>query len=297
MNSFAEENVQDVINLILEDYEDEKAINKTDLFNQTDKDEIISIVKKLMRILFPGYYNDKVYKKISLKNKMPSAIEDVMYHLKNQILLILKNYKKTSDSAEDTLENLSQQLTLDFMKKIPGIRKVLETDLQAAFDGDPAAASKDEIILAYPGFYAIAIYRLAHELHLLGVPLIPRIMTEYAHSVTGIDIHPGANIGNYFFMDHGTGIVVGETTVIGQHVKLYQGVTLGGLSTKGGQKLKGVQRHPTLKDNVTIYSGASILGGETVIEENVVVGGNTFITSSVEKGKRVTSKKPELQIK
>lgn len=145
--------------------------------------------------------------------------------------------------------------------------------------------------------YAISVYRIAHELFLLDVPMIPRIMTEYAHSVTGIDIHPGAEIGRFFFTDHGTGVVIGETTVIGEHVKIYQGVTLGGLSTKGGQKLKGFKRHPTLMDNVTVYSNSSILGDETVIEENVVVGGNAFVTESVARDSRVTVKAQELQVK
>ena len=149
--------------------------------------------------------------------------------------------------------------------------------------------------MSYPGLFATTVYRLAHELFLLGVAMIPRIMTEHAHSITGIDIHPGATIGKYFFMDHGTGIVIGETTVIGEHVKIYQGVTLGALSTKGGQKLKNVRRHPTIGDNVTIYSGASILGGETYIGDNVTVGGNAFITSSVDKDTKVSVKKPELK--
>ena len=169
----------------------------------------------------------------------------------------------------------------------------METDLEAAFDGDPAAASKDEIILCYPGMLAITVYRMAHELFLLSVPLIPRTMTEYAHSVAGIDIHPGAVIGKYFFIDHGTGIVVGETTIIGEHVKVYQGVTIGALSTSGGQKLKDKKRHPTIEDYVTIYSNASILGGETVIGRDSVIGGNAFITRSVEAGSRVSIRNKE----
>ena len=169
--------------------------------------------------------------------------------------------------------------------------------MQAAYDGDPAAYSKDEVILAYPGIQAIAINRIAHELFLLEVPLIPRIMTEYAHSITGIDIHPGATIGKYFFIDHGTGIVVGETTVIGEHVKIYQGVTLGALSTKGGQKLRNKRRHPTIEDNVTIYAGASILGGDTVVGADSVVGSNVFITKSIQPGTRISVKNQELQIK
>jgi serine O-acetyltransferase len=165
------------------------------------------------------------------------------------------------------------------------------------YNGDPAAYSKAEIIISYPGVYAGMVYRIAHELYLLSVPLIPRIMSEHAHSVTGIDIHPGATIGKYFFMDHGTGIVIGETAVIGNHVKLYQGVTLGALSTKGGQDIKGVKRHPTINDNVTVYSGASILGGSTVIGEGVTIGGNAFVVKSVPENTRVSVKNPELQYK
>lgn len=177
------------------------------------------------------------------------------------------------------------------------IREYTETDVQAAFDGDPAAFNRNEIILSYPGLYTITINRIAHELFKLSVPLIPRIMTEHAHSQTGIDIHPGATIGKYFFMDHGTGIVVGETTIIGDNVKVYQGVTIGALSTRGGQKLKGVKRHPTIEDNVTIYSGASVLGGETVIGRNSVIGSNAFITSSIAPETRVSIKNQELNYK
>ena len=171
---------------------------------------------------------------------------------------------------------------------------MLLMDVQAGFDGDPAAKSKEDIIFSYPGLFAIYVYRIAHELYVQNVPFIPRIMTEYAHGKTGIDINSGATIGRYFFIDHGTGIVIGETTIIGCHVKLYQGVTLGALSTKGGQKLRDVRRHPTIGDNVTIYSGASILGGETVIEEGVVIGGNSFITQSIKKGTKVSVRNQEL---
>ena len=180
------------------------------------------------------------------------------------------------------------------MKKLPEVQLMLLKDVQAGFDGDPAAKTKDEIIFCYPGLYAITVFRIAHELFVLNIPMIPRIMTEHAHSITGIDIHPGATIGKYFFIDHGTGIVIGETTIIGEYVKVYQGVTIGALSTSGGQSLKGKKRHPTIGNNVTIYSGASILGGDTVIGDNVVVGGNTFITKSIEKGTKVTNKEQEL---
>ena len=189
----------------------------------------------------------------------------------------------------------SYRICKEFFYKVPGIRRTIETDLLAAYDGDPAAGCFEEIILAYPGLVAITVYRLAHELYLLRVPVIPRLMTEYAHSKTGVDIHPGATIGDYFFIDHATGIVVGETSVIGSHVKIYQGVTIGALSTRGGQKLSGKKRHPTIGDNVTIYAGASILGGETVIGNNSIIGGNTFITSSVPEGTRVSIKNPEME--
>lgn len=181
------------------------------------------------------------------------------------------------------------------MRKIPKIRATLETDIDAAYEGDPAADSKDEIIFSYLGLYAISVYRIAHELVLLGVLMIPRIMTKHVYGITGIDIYPGSEIGKYFFIDHGTGIAIGETTQIGEHVKIYQRVTLGGLSTKGGQKLKGVKLHPIIGNNVTIYSGASIFGGETLIGDAVVVGGNIVIVNSVEKGTRVSVKKQELK--
>ena len=190
-----------------------------------------------------------------------------------------------------------KSIKYSFFEKVPKIRDYLESDLQAAYEGDPAAYYKDEIILSYPGMFAVTVNRIAHELYLLSVPLIPRIMTEYAHSITGIDIHPGASIGKYFFIDHGTGIVIGESTKIGEHVKIYQGVTLGALSTRGGQRLKSLKRHPTIEDNVTIYSGASILGGDTVIGKNTVIGSNAFITKSIAEGTRVSIRNQELQFK
>ncbi|MBQ4304532.1 MAG: serine acetyltransferase, partial [Lachnospiraceae bacterium] len=179
---------------------------------------------------------------------------------------------------------------------IPKVRDYVNTDIRATFDGDPAAFNLDEIVLCYPGLLASTINRLAHELFLLQVPMIPRMMTEYAHSRTGIDIHPGATIGRYFCMDHGTGIVVGETSIIGDHVKIYQGVTIGALSTRGGQRLRGNKRHPTIEDDVTIYAGASVLGGETVIGRGSVVGANVFITKSIRPGTRVGIRTQELVV-
>lgn len=289
-----EERIENAVQKILADYTDYKAINKTDIYNQPDKEAIIDVVNKLIKIIYPGYYDDRTYKLYSLKNNMSAVIEDAIFNLKKQVIIVLKYRDGLKTMTEQELDEKSLNVALSLMEKIPEIRATLDTDIQATYDGDPAAGSKDEIIFSYPGLLAISVYRIAHELWLLNVPMIPRIMTEYAHSKTGIDIHPGATIGKYFCIDHGTGIVIGETTVIGEHVKMYQGVTLGGLSTKGGQDLKGTKRHPTIKDNVTIYSGASILGGKTVIGENVVIGGNTFITESVESGTTVFANQQDI---
>ena len=222
-------------------------------------------------------------------------LEDVIFKLIKQISIVLRYDKELENADELTLAGIAEGKTFEFLEKLPKIRKYIETDVQAAYDGDPAAYNKDEIIYSYPGLFAILVNRIAHELWLLNIPIIPRIMTEYAHSETGIDIHPGATIGKYFFIDHGTGIVIGETTVIGDNVKIYQGVTLGALSTRGGQALKSKKRHPTIEDNVTIYSGASILGGDTVIGKNVVIGGNAFITRSVPEGAKVSVKNQGLR--
>ena len=214
-----------------------------------------------------------------------------MFQLTRQVSLVFQRQGEKPDQAEQH----AQQVCFAFLNGIPDIRAMVQTDLQAAYDGDPAATGMDEVIFSYPGLYAISVYRLAHELFRLGVPMIPRMMTEYAHSLTGIDIHPGATIGKYFFIDHGTGIVIGETTTIGDNVKVYQGVTLGALSTRGGQQLRGKKRHPTIEDNVTIYAGASILGGNTVIGAGSVIGSNAFITSSIAPGTTVSIKTQELQ--
>ena len=222
-------------------------------------------------------------------------LEDVIFKLIRQISIVLRYDEKYVSLDENEIRTAAEQITFEYLSKIPKIRALIETDVQAAYDGDPAAYNKDEIIYSYPGLYAILVNRLAHELFLLGVPLIPRVMTEHAHSKTGIDIHPGATIGKYFFIDHGTGIVIGETTEIGDYVKVYQGVTLGALSTRGGQSLRNKKRHPTIEDNVTIYSGASILGGETVVGKNAVIGGNAFITRSVPAGAKVSIKNQELR--
>lgn len=215
--------------------------------------------------------------------------------LSKQISIVRKYLPEYAEKDEKELLLDGEKLALSFLEKLTDIRDLIQGDLQAAYDGDPAAFNKPEIIFSYPGLFAIMINRIAHELYLLGVPLIPRIMTEYAHTQTGIDIHPGAVLGKHFFIDHGTGIVIGETAVIGDNVKIYQGVTIGALSTRGGQKLHGKKRHPTIEDNVTIYAGASILGGETVIGHDSVIGGNAFITTSIPSNTRVSIKNQELE--
>ncbi|MBP3853592.1 MAG: serine acetyltransferase [Erysipelotrichaceae bacterium] len=280
--------VEEIVELILNDYNQKRAIDKMAMFHQPDQDVIIDIINKLLRIFFPGYYRDKVYKIFTARHTLSTLIEDVMYNLHKQVMVALRNDKKYEEAEESVVRKEAKEITTEFFKKIPKMRDYIDSNLEATFDGDPAASGKDEIVLSYPGLLASTVHRIAHELFQLNVPLIPRMMTEYAHSKTGIDIHPGATIGKYFFIDHGTGIVIGSSTIIGEHVKLYQGVTLGALSTSGGQKLYGTKRHPTIEDYVTIYSGASVLGGETVIGSNSIIGSNAFVTSSIEPNARVT---------
>ena len=283
--------IRSIVDLILSDYDNGRDIDQLDVFNQPDRDTVKDIVIKLLRIIYPGYSRDKIYKSYNDSNRIAIVIEDVIYNMQKQIAIAFHHHQDYINASDETLECGARRITHEFFKKLPKIREYLDTDLQACYDGDPAAYSKGEIILSYPGLLATSINRIAHELYLLQVPLIPRMMTEYAHSRTGIDIHPGATIGKYLMIDHGTGIVIGETSVIGEHVKIYQGVTIGGLSTRGGQSLKGVKRHPTIENNVTIYAGASILGGETIIGADSVIGANAFITSSVPAGSRISMQK------
>ena len=252
-----------LLNSLLDSYlklEKSIPVNPSSLPN---KNEVVELITKLHCLLFPSYFG----------NYNTAMLLKEVQNLLNEQLSLLKCKK---------------ELGLRFLKKLPKIRASLATDVEAAYVGDPAASDKQEIIISYPGIYAISIYRLAHELYLLKIPKLPRIMTEHVHSITGIDIHPGAQIDDYFFIDHGTGIVIGETTVIGKHVKIYQGVTLGALSTRGGQSLKGKKRHPTVEDYVTIYSGASIFGGNTIIGKNSVLGSNMFVTASVPPGSKLS---------
>ncbi len=283
-----------LVEKILDSYCEHDLICRVDKDNIVNRGTLIKIVEELRKIIFPGFFdNNKVRSEYS-RYLVGEKLEYIQYHLKKQIAKALDNIKDDSETKEDIILK-ANDITYKFLNTIPKIRDYLATDVQAAYDGDPAAFSTDEIIFCYPGMLAISVYRIAHELYSLGVPLIPRIISEYAHSITGIDIHPGANIGKYFFIDHGTGVVIGETTIIGNNVKIYQGVTLGALSTRKGQQLKGSKRHPTLGDNVTIYSGTSVLGGETIIGDGVTIGGNAFIVRSVSKGTKVSVKNPELE--
>ena len=254
---------------------------------------IIDIVRDLKSIIFPGYFSTDTSATVFPEYYVGHRLNDIYDRLKNQIEIALLYHGEEPEEAAARAD----RTTCGFFEQLPEIQRLLLTDVQAGFDGDPAAKSKEEIIFSYPGLFAIYVYRLAHVLYKEEIPFIPRVMSEYAHGRTGIDINPGATIGEYFFIDHGTGVVVGETTEIGNNVKLYQGVTLGALSTRMGQQLANVKRHPTIRDNVTIYSNSTVLGGETVVGENTIIGGNTFITESIPANTKVSAKSPELVIK
>ncbi len=287
-----EQQIGQMVDAILADYNLGRQIDNPDIFNNPDQEIVVDIVRKLRRILFPGYFKDRTYRIYNARHNLSMLMEDVLFHLNRQVMLIFQNQGETADAAQEH----AWEVCMAFFREIPRVRGLLELDVQAAYEGDPAAYSMDEIIFSYPGLYAITVYRLANVLYRMQVPMLPRMMTEHAHSITGIDIHPGATIGKYFFIDHGTGIVIGETTVIGDRVKIYQGVTLGGLSTRGGQDLRGKKRHPTIEDNVTIYANAAILGGETVIGHDCVIGASSFITASVPCCTTVRMKSPDLQL-
>lgn len=305
MESRKPESLKNIVDALVENYEKNPVISKVDCMTQPSRMVIKEIIEDLRKAVFPGFFEQKHLKSDMITYYVGDLMEEISYNLRKQIV---KAYWSCQDAemregrepipvqSDEELKEKASEQCMSFLAKLPEIRDVLLTDVDAAFDGDPAAYSKDEIIYSYPGLQAITVYRLAHELFLLNVPVIPRMMTEYAHSKTGIDIHPGATIGEYFFIDHGTGIVIGETTIIGEHVKIYQGVTLGGLSTSGGQALKGIKRHPTIEDHVTIYSGASILGGNTIIGAGSVIGGNAFVTRSVAPNTRVAAKADSTEI-
>lgn len=261
---------------------------------------VVAILEELQAVLFPGYYGEPVARDADLSLLAGARLEALHRHLTDMIertLVFCRHHGSFHEERmglpdREELPETSRRLALEYLEGLPGMRSLLDTDVAAAFEGDPAAAATEEIILCYPGVKAITIHRLAHPLYQLGIPLLPRIMAEWAHQMTGVDIHPGAKIGPRFFIDHGTGVVIGETTQIGAGVKIYQGVTLGALSFSrhaDGSLVKGGQRHPTVSDGATIYANATILGGDTVIGAGAVIGGGAWITSSVGPGEKVTS--------
>ena len=293
----------DLVNKIVASYDEDKRTQHIDRVYLPSRTEIVRISKDLLELLYPGFIGRQHLAKHNVAFHVGDLIPRIAEAAHRQIHMCLCYMEEAdrSDGVDASLcEEKAKVLTLEFLEGIPAIRTMLAGDVQAAFDGDPAALNYDEIILAYPGLLAISIQRLAHSLYELGVPLMPRIMSEWAHAQTGIDIHPGAKIGPDFFIDHGTGVVIGETTEIGKAVKIYQGVTLGALSfpkDDRGRVIRENKRHPTVGDNVTIYANAIILGGDTVIGENSVIGGSVFVTSSVPANSIVTFTPPELRLR
>ena len=265
---------QSVIDQILQSYEQGRQIDRMPTF-RPDKRRVKKILSALLQILCPGYWGDP---------------GDLNRHIRDTICLL-------EGEIAPFPEEKTRALCLTYFEGIPDLRQLVQQDLEAAYRGDPAATGLEEILFAYPGFFAVTAYRLAHGLYRLGVAMLPRMMTEYAHSLTGIDIHPGATIGPAFFIDHGTGVVIGESTEIGKNVRLYQGVTLGALTTMDSRILRGTKRHPTIEDDVTVYAGATILGGQTVIGKGSVIGANVFLTQSVAPDTVVRIRGHELEFK
>jgi len=287
-----------LVRAIVESYARTREINHLAGTALPDRENIIEILHIMLEVVYPGYFGEKGVDQNTIEFHIGAEVERLHRLLFDQVSRAIIHECKRLGRVCTFCEDKAEEVAIDFIARIPAVRDTLALDVQAGYDGDPAAKTLDEIIFSYPGVFAITVYRMAHELHHLGVPLIPRIMTEYAHTLTGIDIHPGAHIGKSFFIDHGTGVVIGETTIIGDNVKLYQGVTLGALSfpkDEKGNLLRGMKRHPTLEDDVTIYSGATILGGETVIGKGSVIGGNVWLTHSVEPGTKVVIEDPQLR--
>ncbi len=283
MENTTRESILNISKKMAANYEMQHSVDSSFRSKLPDREVVYSIVEDLHKITFPGYFGTERF--LSGEAYAEGILVSVYEKLKTQMKIIFGDKQK------------AKEVTLRFMEQIPAVQELLMKDVEAQLAGDPAASSESEIILAYPGLYTIFVYRYAHILYQLEVPLLPRIMSEYAHGQTGIDINPGATIGEYFFIDHGTGIVIGETAIIGNGVKIYQGVTIGALSTRKGQALSGVKRHPTIEDNVIIYANATILGGNTVVGEGATVAGNTFVTESIPAGAKVSAMHPELNVR
>ncbi len=288
-----------VIDDIIESCNVESCNRHVDYEPIPSKESVIEIINKFFEIIYPGYFNSQKLDPVNMNYHLGQSVNQLFTALSEQVISSIRHdcYRYNLSCRECSEEGYD--ISLQVLEEIPSLRNILATDVQAAYDGDPAAASYDEIIFSYPGILAITVYRIAHLLYLHNVPLLPRIMTEYAHGQTGIDIHPGAKIGERFAIDHGTGVVIGETTTIGRDVRIYQGVTLGALSLPrdAGNKLRKQKRHPDIEDEVIIYSGATILGGNTVIGARSVIGGNVWLTESVPPDTRVMMEKPKLVYK
>lgn len=290
MKDCAREVILETSKKLASNYEAHEILDTSLKANLPDREVVYSIIEDLSKITFPGYFGTEKF--LSGESYAEGLLLSLYEKLKEQIKLTL-----CGQGSKEEIKKKTEELTLKFMEAIPKVQDLLMKDVEAQLAGDPAAGSKDEVILAYPGLYTIFIYRYAHVLYELKVPLLPRIMSEYAHGKTGIDINPGATIGEYFFIDHGTGIVIGETAIIGDYVKIYQGVTIGALSTRKGQALAGIKRHPTIEDHVIIYANATILGGDTVVGRNATVAGNTFVTESIPADAKVSAMMPELKVR
>jgi serine O-acetyltransferase len=272
--------VTQLTDCLVESYAHAGGINHLDGKNLPSKRAIARITADLLRLLFPGFFDEKLVHSSAIRAGTSALLESVLGSLEDEVCKSLI-YSPPPELPRKGVRPVAHTLTFEFLASLPRIRELLQTDTEAAYNGDPAALSKEEVIVAYPFIEAIAVQRLAHELYLRHIPLIPRIMTEWAHARTGMDLHPGAQIGSHFFVDHCTGTVVGETSLIGSHVKMYQGVGLVAKSLAAGQQLRGQKRHPTIEDWVTIYAGATIMGGDTIVGEGSTIGANVFLTTSV----------------
>ncbi|MCK5114483.1 MAG: serine acetyltransferase [Phycisphaerae bacterium] len=299
MNAEFEEQLSDLTKQLQKSYRKHQHIQRVDEACLPSHERIVAVVEEIRQLLFPGYFGHKELTEENLQYHIGNLLARTGRELAEQIFNCLAKSPCLNCHKGVRSDPEADRIVGKFLAKLPDIRAALAMDADAFLDGDPAAKNHDEIIYCYPGFYAITIYRIAHELLALDVPLMPRIMSEHAHSITGADIHPGANIGERFFIDHATGVVIGETTKIGNNVKIYQGVTLGAKSfpkDAKGRVIKGTKRHPTIENNVTIYPNATILGGETVIGRGSTIGGNVYILESVAPNSLVIQESPELQV-
>jgi serine O-acetyltransferase len=294
------ERLPEVVGKIVKSVIDDPRIRHLNRVYLPSREKIVHCIAVLRQILFPGYFGKQGLNSENITDRIGELVKELTETLYDQVRHCLRYRQQIAGEDRESKDCIdcdlqAAELVAEFFDRIPVVRAMLSEDVQAAFDGDPAAHTTEETIFCYPGIYAISVQRLAHELYKMDVPLLPRIMTEHAHSLTGIDINPGAKLGRSFFIDHGTGVVIGETTEIGNFVKVYQGVTLGALAPDFGQALRGQKRHPTIQNHVTIYAGATILGGDTIIGEGSVIGGNVFITQSVPPHNRVSAEPPKLK--